>query len=259
MAELTHCETPVAGVTVLTLMRAARRNALSIALLEELCDAFDALAADPTQRVVVLRGDGPVFCAGLDLQEAADDERAERSAAGVERALRTLADTPLATIAAVRGGAFAGGAGLMAACDLVVAADDAMFGFPEARRGLLPALVGGVLKTRVREGDLRDLLLTGEAIGVSHAQRIGLVQRVVPAADVDAEALRAARATLAGGPETIRATKRLIAELFGRGALPPRPLANWHLAARRSDESREGLRAFLEKRLPRWHPGEPPP
>jgi methylglutaconyl-CoA hydratase len=172
--------------------------------------------------------------------------------------LHLLRETPLVTIAVVQGGAFAGGAGLMAACDIVIAADDARIGFPEARRGLLPALVGDLLRTRIREGDLRDLFLTGEPIDARRAREIGLVQHVVPAAQLREEALRLARSVLAGGPETIRATKRLLADLFlQEGTTSARSMGEWHREARRSEEAREGLRAFLEKRPPRWLHEEP--
>src|SRR5690606_6351965 len=131
-------------------------------------------------------------------------------AEAVHQALHALHETPLVTIAAVQGGAYAGGAGLMAACDIVVATTDARFGFPEARRGLLPVLIYGALRRRVREGDLRDLLLTGDVIGADRAQQIGLVQRVVAADELLDEALRVARSVRAGGPETIRQTKTLL-------------------------------------------------
>lgn len=253
MGGLVTVERQGEGLEGLVLRRADQRNALSLALLEELCTAVESLAADGVTRVVLLRGEGPVFSAGLDLHEAAEESLMERSAASVERTLQLLRETPLVTIAVVQGGAFAGGAGLMAACDIVVAAEDARIGFPEARRGLLPALIGDLLRTRIREGDLRALFLTGEPIDARRAREIGLVQHVVPASQLLEEALRVARSVLAGGPETIRATKRLLADLFpAGGAAASRSMGEWHLEARRSAEAREGLRAFLEKRPPRW-------
>jgi methylglutaconyl-CoA hydratase len=202
---------------------------------------------------VLLRGAGPVFSAGLDLHEAMDGQLAERSARAVHRALDLLRETRLIVIAAVHGGAFAGGAGLMAACDMVVAAADARFSFPEARRGLLPALICDVLKQRVREGDLRELLLTGCAIDAGRAQQMGLVQRVVPCERLLDEAVAAAQAVLAGGPETIRQTKMLLNSTFHRDAnAHGSDVVAAHLAARQSDEAREGLAAFAEKRAPNW-------
>ncbi len=145
MPDLILVEPLERGIVSVTLNRPDRRNALSIDLLEQLCAEIEQLANDPAQRVVILRGAGPVFSAGLDLQEAADSSLVERSAAAVSRALNLLRTSPLIMIAAVQGGAFAGGAGLMAACDIVIAAADAKIGFPEARRGLLPALICDVL------------------------------------------------------------------------------------------------------------------
>jgi methylglutaconyl-CoA hydratase len=253
MSDLILVETVDRGIASVTLNRPERRNALSIDLLDQLCAEIERLASDRTPRVVVLRAAGPVFSAGLDLREAADYSLVEQSAAAVSRALDLLRSTPLIMIAAVQGGAFAGGAGLMAACDIVVAAENAKFSFPEARRGLLPALICGVLMRKVREGDLRELFLTGAPIDAIRAQHMGLVQRVVPAERLLDEALNVARSVVAGGPDTIRQTKALLNAAFPRTGDHSGPdLAQAHLAARHSDEAREGLAAFAEKREPNW-------
>lgn len=253
MAELILMQPVQAGITIVALNRPDRRNALSIELMRQLCDAVDRLAADPAQRVVILRGEGPVFCAGLDLSEAADFQIAEESGRLVERTLRTLRETPLITICAAHGSALAGGAGLMAACDLGVAADDLWVGFPEVRRGLLPALITGVLKDKLRDGDLRELFLVAEPIGAQRALEIGLVQRVVPAERLLTEATSLAQRVLKGGPEAVRGTKQMLNELRH---VPPGELTahlvKLHHAARESEEAREGLVAFLEKRATRW-------
>jgi methylglutaconyl-CoA hydratase len=251
MSELVLVEPVAPGCCVVTLNRADKRNALSIALLRALCGTLDRLEADPIERVVILRGAGPVFSAGLDLKEASDPTRVEESAHWVETTLTRIRTSSLIVIAAAQGAAYAGGAGLMAACDLVVAADDLKIGFPEARRGLLPALICDVLIPKVKDGDLRDLFLVGEPIDAHRAQQIGLVQRVTPSDQVLQEATRLAREILAGGPDTIRRTKELL------NSLRPPPthantLAAAHLAARRSEEAQEGLAAFLEKRNPNW-------
>jgi methylglutaconyl-CoA hydratase len=255
MSALVQTEPLVPGATLVTLNRADRRNALSIDLLDQLCESIDRLAVQPDQRVAVLRGAGPVFSAGLDLREAMDDALVNRSAVAVDRALQLMRTTPLITIAAVQGGAYAGGAGLMAACDIAIAAENARIGFPEARRGLLPALISEPLRARVREGDLRYLLLTGDLVTASHALQIGLVQRVVPADALLDEARRVAELILEGGPDTIRRTKQLLKSLYaapigdGHDAM-----SQLHLSARRSDEAKEGLAAFTEKRQPWWSP-----
>lgn len=253
MSALVQIEPHVPGVTLLTLQRAERRNALSIDLLDQLCTAIEQLAGQRDERVVILRGAGPVFSAGLDLREAMDDSLVDRSAAAVRRALELVRTTPLITIAAVQGGAYAGGAGLMAACDIAIAAENAQIGFPEARRGLLPALISEPLRARVREGDLRYLLLTGALISAPQALQIGLVQRVVPADALLDEARNVAEQILAGGPETIRRTKQLLNHLYAPPFYQARDaMSKLHLSARRSDEAREGLAAFTEKRQPWW-------
>lgn len=247
------------AICEIVLHRADRRNALSLDLLEQLLAALKAASSDPQMRVVILRGEGPVFCSGLDLREAGDDTLIERSAATLEQTYRTLRETPLVVIAAVHGGAYAGGAGLMAACDLVVAAENVRIGFPEARRGLLPALISRVLQPKVREGDLRALFLVGEPIDVQRACQMGLVQYVVPEIDLQSESRRIATSIVAGGPETIRQTKQLINDLYD--SLPDaaeKRLAELHLSARRSLEAREGLAAFSEKRNPNWINEETP-
>ena len=253
MPPLIRVEPLTPGASAVVLNRAERRNALSIDLLDQFCAAINGLEQDRDQRVIVLRGDGPVFCAGLDLSEARDDSLVERSASGVAEALRRLRETSLVSIAAVQGGAYAGGAGLMAACDIVVAADDARIGFPEARRGLLPALISEPLKNRVREGDLRYLLLTGDIVTASEAHHAGLVQRVVPSEGLMGEAERIAGLILEGGPETIRRTKGLLNQMYAPPAyVAGDAMSKVHLSARRSDEAREGLAAFIEKRAPWW-------
>lgn len=252
MSSLIQVESFMPGVSTLTLTRPEQRNALSIELLEQLCEAIERLGAQNDQRVVILRGSGTVFSAGLDLREAADESKVERSAVCVGRALDLLRETSLVSIAAVHGGAYAGGAGLMATCDIAVATDDAKFGFPEARRGLLPALICKTLRSRIREGDLRDLLLTGELITAQRALRVGLVQRVVPAHQLMDEAVRLAGEILAGGPETIRQTRQLLNQMFENAGLAKDLLDELHLKARRGDEAREGLAAFTEKRVPSW-------
>jgi methylglutaconyl-CoA hydratase len=253
MSDLILVETLERGIVSVTLNRPDRRNALSIELLEQLCAEIERLANDRTNRVVILCGAGPVFSAGLDLREAAESSLVERSAAAVARALDLLRASRLVMFAAVQGGAFAGGAGLMAACDIVIAAVDAKISFPEARRGLLPALICGVLMHKVREGDLRELFLAGEPIDAARAQQVGLVQRVVPVDRLLGEALSVARSVTAGGPNTIRQTKALLNATFQQTGDSTGPnLIEAHLAARHSDEAREGLAAFAERREPNW-------
>lgn len=241
------------GVQALILNRPDRRNALSIDLMRRICEAIERLSADSDQRVLVLRGEGPVFCAGLDLREASDLETAEQGPEWVGRLFSALRSTPLVTICEAHGAAMAGGAGLLAACDFAVAADDLRIGFPEVRRGLVPALVSTVLRNKLRDGDLRELFLLAEPIDAPRALEMGLVHRVVPANQMRDEVLRLTDRILKGGPQAVRNTKRLLVELgISADSDAPRIAHRYHLEARVGEEAREGLAAFLEKRSPRW-------
>jgi methylglutaconyl-CoA hydratase len=238
---------------VLTLNRPDRRNALSIDLMERICAALDGLEADLARRVVIFRGAGPVFCAGLDLHEAADLSLADRSSELVARTFQALCESPLVTIAAAQGAAMGGGGGLLACCDFVIATDTLRVGFPEVRRGLVPALVTGVLRHRVRDADLRELFLLAEPIHADAACRMGLVHRVVPEADLLDEVLRLAAMVLQGGPAALRETKRLLALSRGMTDLELRSQSLESLKQTRTGtEAAEGLAAFREKRPPAW-------
>lgn len=241
------------AVTTLTLNRPERRNALTIELLDALCAGIAKAEADPGQRILILRGAGPAFCSGLDLHEASAPTRFEMTATLVARALRVLSGTRLATIARVHGAAVAGGAGLMTACDIVVAAAGAKIGYPEVRRGLVPGLVMTFLRRQVGERDAREILMLGELFSAERARDFGLVNRVVPEAELDAELEKVTAALLAGGPEAIARAKKLWAELWPSEVDADLNRAlTYHLEARHSAEAQEGIAAFREKRPPRW-------
>ena len=240
-------------ITVVTLNRPERRNALTIELMSELTAAIESVAADETQRVLILRGAGQAFCTGLDLQEAAVTHKAHASAEMVAKTLIALSQTRLITIATVHGAAVAGGAGIMSACDFVIAAQKTKIGYPEVRRGLVAGLVLTFLRRQLRERDLRELLLTSELIDAERACEIGLVNRVVSAGDLEAEAQKIAASVLQGAPGAITNSKRLIEELWSTSVAEDVDLAlRHHMEARESDEAKEGIAAFLEKRPPKW-------
>lgn len=243
------------GITLLTLNRPDKRNALSIETVEALLAALTAAENDAGQRVVILTGAGPVFCAGLDLAEAADAARAHRSAELIGQALRRLSESRLVTIAAVRGAAIAGGAGLMSACDFAFAEVSAQIGYPETRRGLVAALVMTFLRRQLRERDARHILLTGELFSARQAETIGLINAACAADQLLPEALRAAGAVMQGGPEAVIHTKQLLAQLWP-ASLPAdfQKAMKVHLETRRSAEIQEGIAAFREKRAPKWAP-----
>jgi len=240
-------------ISVVTLNRPERRNALTIELLSGLCAAINTASEQPEQRVLILRGAGAAFCTGLDLKEAADETKAHTTAEMVANTLVTISQTRLVTVAAVHGAAVAGGAGIMSACDFVVAAEKTKIGYPEVRRGLVAGLVMTFLRRQVGERNIRELLFSGELIDAGRAKEIGLVNRVVGAGDVMNEAQKFAASVLQGAPGALAQTKRLVEELWWQSVKGDVDIAlKYHMQARESDEAREGIAAFNEKRNPKW-------
>lgn len=246
-------EHPTPNVSVVTLNRPERRNALTIELMTELTTAIDAAAADDAQRVLILRGAGAGFCSGMDLNETADQTKAHESGAMVAKTLLALSQTRLVTIAAVHGAAVAGGAGIMSACDFVIAAEGTKIGYPEVKRGLVAGLVMTFLRRQLRERDIRELLLTAELIDATRACEIGLVNRVVPADQLEAEVQKLTGSVLQGAPGALANSKRLLEQLWSTSVKEDIEHAlSHHMQARESLEAKEGVAAFLEKRPPTW-------
>ena len=242
-----------AATTVLTLNRPERRNALTVDLMRRLCRTMEELASDPARRVVILHGAGPAFCAGLDLHEAGDAESVDDGPRWVARTFRALSESALVTVAAVHGAAYAGGAGVMSSCDLVVASEDLRVCFPEVRRGLVPALVSAVLTHQIPVAILTELLLLAEPIGAHRARELGLVHRIAAEGDLLGEAEAMVLSVLEGAPDAVRRTKQLLRDL--RQVPSERALdvaLEWHLRARHGPEAAEGIAAFRERREPRW-------
>ncbi|MGH3004374.1 MAG: enoyl-CoA hydratase-related protein [Gaiellaceae bacterium] len=230
-----------------TLAKPERRNAFDAALIAELTEAF-AEAGDA--RAVVLAGEGPSFCAGADVewQRSSIDLGYEENVEDALRLYRMLAavdECPAPVVARVQGHALGGGSGLVACVDVAVAGEDAVFGFSEVRLGIIPAVISPFVLRRIGPAPARRLFLTGERFDAGTARRIGLVHEV--AADLDDAVERVLADLLAGGPEAVRAAKRLVRELPG-GTETARIAAE----RRTSAEGQEGLRAFLEKRAPAW-------
>ena len=240
-------------ITVVTLNRPERRNSLTIELLNELVASIKVASDQADERVLILRGAGAAFCTGLDLKEAADRKKAHMTAELVAKALTTLAETRLVTIAAVHGAAVAGGAGIMSACDFVVAAEKTKIGYPEVRRGLVAGLVMTFLRRQAGERNMRELVLGGELIDAERARGIGLVNRVVAPDQLMIEAQKFADSVLQGAPNALTQTKRLIEELWSTSVEEDVDLAlKHHMRARESAEAREGIAAFNERRKPNW-------
>src|SRR5437762_3198868 len=240
-------------ITVVTLNRPGRRNALTIELLTELQAAIKIASEQPEQRVLILQGAGAAFCTGLDLKEAADHTKAHATAEMVANSLVAISQTRLITIAAVHGAAVAGGAGIMSAFDFVVAAQRTKIGYPEVRRGLVAGLVMTFLRRQLRERDLREVLLASELFEADRAREIGLVNRVVPVSELDNEAQKIVASVLQGAPGAISNSKRLLEELWSTSVKQDLERAlRHHLEARASPEAKEGVTAYNEKRPPNW-------
>lgn len=244
-------------VRTITLNRPERRNAMTPKMQLELLAALDA-AATCNCRVVVLQGAGQAFCSGLDLTvlQGMNDRSASEhreDAERVARLFRTLYELPKPTIAAVHGAAIAGGTGLATICDFTLAVPAAKFGLTEVRIGFVPALVSAFLTLQIGDKRARDLLLTARLFDAEEALRLGLVNEVVPS-DSLAEHVRALAQMLAeNSPESLAATKRLLAEqnrAWLDAAITAAMEAN--ARARETVDFREGVAAFLEKRRPRW-------
>ncbi len=244
-------------VQVLTLNRPEAANSLDPALLGELSATFAEIADDPATQAVVLTGAGErIFCAGMDLrafsQGGGGDETAPAPKTGGDPTALFRDLCPKPVIAAVNGAAVGGGFELVLACDLVVAADHARFGLPEVKRGLLPGGGGTLLGTRLPLPLALELALSGELVGAERAAAWGLVNRVVPAAELLEASLALATTIAANGPLALRTTKLLV-----RRAVLDDPTRGWgtpeELAAVfGSEDAKEGAAAFLEKRPPRW-------
>jgi methylglutaconyl-CoA hydratase len=239
------------GVATLTLDSPANRNALSRALRAQLRQALADALADDAVRVIVLDHTGRVFCSGMDLSEAAGGGVQEQGVREFPDLLGSIWHSPKPVVAVVRGPARAGGVGLLAACDVVVAAESATFAFSEVRLGIVPAVISAVVLPRMVPHVAHRLMLTGNVFDAATAAAGGLVDLVVPDADVDGE-LRAQLVELtAGAPTALAETKRLLragSELDFDELL--------ELSARffASEEGQEGIASFRQKRPARWVP-----
>ena len=246
------------GVEYLTLNRPDVRNAFNEGTITELTWWADSVAADAAVRAVVLAGNGPVFCAGADLewmrrmasfshQENLDD------ASDMARMFLTLDRLPMPVVGRVHGAALGGGVGLAAICDIVVAGNSAQFGLTEVRLGLIPAVIAPFVIAKIGRSAARELFLTGARFSAERARTLGLVHAVVAEDAIDATIRAFLADLLAGAPGAVRAAKHLIAECCRRPHTDAATICAEAIAERRaSPEGQEGIRAFLEKRRPHW-------
>jgi methylglutaconyl-CoA hydratase len=243
-----------------TLNRPEKRNALSRELLNELHQAFDDLHQERRVRGVILTGAGRAFCAGMDLTEMLatteqDDKHSQwqRDSVLYHELIETMLRFPKPLVAAVGGAAVAGGAGLVMACDLVVAAPGAMFGFPEPRRGIVAGMVAPLLAFRVGAAHAANLLLTARLIDGREAHRIGLFHELVDDDKIWARSHELIGEIAKSAPEALQMTKRLLNETIGEQMLLQLAAgAAISATSRTTEAAAEGLAAFAEKREPKW-------
>jgi len=241
---------------LVTINRPDKRNALSRELIAALTAAFERARDDSAARCVLFTGAGSAFCAGMDLAELSATIDAESKvvwtdALNLSRLFDLIYTLPKPTVAVVNGAAVAGGAGLVSVCDLAIAAPNALFGYPEVRRGLVAALVMPHLLRHVGERMARWLLLTGELIDAKAAMDAGLINAVVPSGDLLKTAESWARFLADGGPQALATTKGLL-QKFSHQALSVDEAISASAAPRLTDECRSGLRAFFDKVPPPW-------
>jgi methylglutaconyl-CoA hydratase len=250
------------GVATVTLNRPEVNNAYNGELIDGVLAALDALGAVKSLRAVVLKGAGKHFQAGADLKwinsvrtsPPEDNLRVSRATA---EAVQRLNVVPVPTVALVQGGCFGGGTGIVAACDVVIAADNAMFSIAEVRWGLHAAIIIPQLADAIGVRQLRRYALTGERFGPEEACRIGLAHMVVPLAELETEGARIVDHLLANGPEAIAETKAWVlrSAWSDLGEADFSALIESHSAKRQSAEAAEGLASFAEKRAARWQKG----
>ncbi len=247
------------AVATLTLDRPDVRNAFNDAVIAELTAAVSDLGAREDVRCVVLAARGAAFCAGADLnwmRRMADYTREENlaDAGALATMLRTLYECPKPTIAKIQGDVYAGGVGLVAACDIAVAMDTAHFCLSEARLGLLPATISPYVIRAMGARAAHRYFLTAERFTAAEAHRIGLVHEVVSSGHLDDKVAELARHLTSAGPAAVRACKKLVQDVAGRAI--DAELERMTVAAiadiRASDEGREGVQSFLHKRKPGW-------
>jgi methylglutaconyl-CoA hydratase len=247
------------SVARITLSRPEVRNAFNDEVIAELTEAFQALGQRDDVRAIVLAADGPAFCAGADLnwmRRMADYTRAENlaDAAKLAEMLRVMFECPKPTVARVQGDVFAGGVGLVAACDMVVSVDTATYCLSEVKLGLMPATISPYVIRAMGARAAHRYFLTAERFGAAEAHRIGLVHEVVGADALDAKVDELLKALTSASPNAVRACKRLVQDVAGREITAD--LIEHTVAGiadiRASDEGREGVQSFLNKRKPSW-------
>lgn len=237
-------------------------NALNAEMIAELAECFRSVSAGGETRAVLLSGEGPSFCAGADLnymRTVAGYTREEniRDALCLAGMLDAINACPVPVVARVHGAALGGGAGLVACADVVVAAENARFGFTEAKLGILPAVISPFVVAKIGETHARALFTTAERFDARRAVRIGLAHRATSEAELDSAVERELKELLSSAPGAASAAKELVREVRGKAPAESRGYTAETIARLRAgDEGREGITAFLEKRRPSWMKNE---
>ena len=240
----------------ITLNRPERRNALSGTLVREAFEHLGAAGADERVRCIVLTGAGRAFCSGMDLKSPPGHAAPEGRPVSFDALLRAIRESAKPVVAAVNGPAFAGGLGLVGASDIVVSAQSALFSFSEVRLGLIPAIISVVCVPKLGAHHAMRLFLSGERFDAEAALHYGLVHRVVPSDELHTAVEEEIDAIARGGPKAVIECKKLVRALTGGLRQEDfARMAEWSERMFRSEEGREGMAAFLEKREPRWVDG----
>lgn len=252
--ELVHLEV-LGGVATVTLDSPSNRNALSRGLVSDLQQRLDAAIADDRARLIVLTGAGPVFCSGADLKEgiSVSEPGSRGGPGGLVGILKQIWNSPKPVIGRINGPTRAGGIGLVAACDIAVSVDTATFAFSEVRLGLIPAIISVVILPKLGLSKGMELFLTGDTFAADEAVRFGLLNAAVPAEELGAGVGRYVTSILKGSPGALSGCKRLVREVPGMDMDAAFELtAKWSAEYFTSEEAREGMTAFAQKRPPRW-------
>jgi len=245
-------------IDYVTLNRPGVRNAIDDHVIEELTPWAEIATHDRTLRMAVLGGTGPSFCSGADLGWRSrtvdvDYEENFRHAWALARLFVTLDTLPVPLVGRVHGAALAGGVSLVAVCDIVVATEDAVFGFTDVKFGLVPAVISPYAVAKIGSSASRYLFLTGESFSARRAHELGLVHVLAPPVDLDAAVARVVEDLKTPGPRALAATKTLIAFVMDRPPATVTQLTVETIADLRiTDEAKEGIRAFLDKRSLSW-------
>ena len=261
-ASVVLCETDSRGVASVTFNRPEVNNAYNTDVVLRLLEIFGRLAEDDSVRLLILRGNGRHFQAGADLRwlkgvAAMTPEENLEVSRRTTNVVRGLNEFPKPTMALVHGGCFGGGTGIVAACDIVIASDDAIFSITEARWGAMAGPIFPQLIAKMREHNVRHYALSCERFDAAKAYDMGLVNEVCAVGELEPTAARIIDSILRGGPMALRETKRLVTDIAGLKVTDDEAesLARSHSAIRQTDEAEEGLRSFLEKRHPNWYRG----